>query len=219
MPEADTKTRILDAAENLFAANGFGAISLRAIIKEAGVNTASVHYHFGSKEGLIEAVLERRVAPINKIRLDLLETIESRCPTGPLPLRNVVEAFLAPVIHIHRGAVAERRLLSRLLGRAITEPNHNVKESMRTVMGEIFQRFSAAFIRALPDLSPDEVVLRFYFVIGSLAFTVAGPHASEDATPSIRDHDADHITRSLVDFAVAGMSASGDRTVEKTDTE
>jgi AcrR family transcriptional regulator len=211
MTETDTKTKILDAAESLFAVNGFGAVSLRAIIKEAGVNTASVHYHFGSKEALIEAVLERRAAPINQERLELLNTLETRCPTGHLPLREVVEAFLTPVIRIHRDATAEHLLLSRLLGRAITEPDHMVKDSMRTVMAEIFQRFSAAFIRALPDLPPEEVVLRIYFVVGALAFTVAGPHAFEDATPSIRDHDVGHVTKSLVDFATAGMNAARDR--------
>lgn len=63
MSEITTKNRILDTAEKLFAKQGFAATSLRAIIKEADVNTASVHYHFGSKEGLIEAVLKRQAAP------------------------------------------------------------------------------------------------------------------------------------------------------------
>ncbi len=66
MSEMTTKTLILDTAEKLFATNGFTGTSLRAIIKEAGVNTASVHYHFGSKEGLIEEVLRRRAAPLNE---------------------------------------------------------------------------------------------------------------------------------------------------------
>jgi AcrR family transcriptional regulator len=167
MTDTDTKTRILDAAENLFAANGFGAVSLRAIIKEAGVNTASVHYHFGSKEGLIEAVLERRAAPINRKRLERLDAIEANHPAGPLPLREVVEAFLTPVIHIRRGASAEHHLLSQLLGRAISEPDANVRKSMRSVMMEIFHRFSAAFTRALPDHDEEDVVLRTLFVVGS----------------------------------------------------
>lgn len=216
MTETDTKTRILDAAENLFAANGFGAVSLRAVIKEAGVNTASVHYHFGSKEGLIEAVLERRAGPVNKERLARLDAIEASHPTGPLPLRDVVEAFLPPVIDIRRRAPEEHHLLSQLLGRAISEPDANVRRSMRSVMMEIFRRFLAAFTRALPEHKEEDVILRMFFVIGSLAFTVTGPHAFEDETTTIRNQDIDHITQKLIDFAVAGMKAPGEGTVQES---
>ena len=57
----ETKERILDAAERLFADEGFAATSLRQITAEAGVNLAAVNYHFGSKESLLTAVFERRV--------------------------------------------------------------------------------------------------------------------------------------------------------------
>ena len=46
----DTKQKILDAAEQLIAEQGYAATSLRQIIAEAGVNLASIHYHFGSKD-------------------------------------------------------------------------------------------------------------------------------------------------------------------------
>ncbi|UCG50883.1 MAG: TetR/AcrR family transcriptional regulator, partial [Candidatus Latescibacterota bacterium] len=153
MKDADTKTRILDAAEKLFASNGFGAVSLRAIIKEAGVNTASVHYHFGSKGGLMEAVLRRRAAPMNTERLRLLDGIESNHPTGVLPIEEVIEAFLAPAIRRHRGPARDRGLLPRLMGRAITEPDQVVSKAIRKIFEEVFERFSAAFARALPELS------------------------------------------------------------------
>ena len=68
MPEngKDTKDRILDAAESLFADRGFGATSMRAITSAADANLAAVNYHFGSKESLIEAVFARRLGPLNR---------------------------------------------------------------------------------------------------------------------------------------------------------
>ena len=69
MAKTDTKTRILDTAERLFAQKGFDAVSLRNIIASAKVNLAAVHYHFGSKLALIQAVIARRLRPINGERL------------------------------------------------------------------------------------------------------------------------------------------------------
>ena len=63
-----TKDRILDAAEALFMEHGFEATSLRAITAAAGVNLAAVNYHFGSKEELFQAVLTRRLDPMNQER-------------------------------------------------------------------------------------------------------------------------------------------------------
>ena len=76
MASTDTKDRILDSAEGLFAKRGFASTSLRNVIAEAGVNLAAVHYHFGSKEELIRAVFARRFEPINRERLRLLTDFE-----------------------------------------------------------------------------------------------------------------------------------------------
>src|SRR5690349_23937924 len=73
---AVTKERILDAAEALFLEHGFEATSLRAITAAADVNLAAVNYHFGSKEELFQAVLTRRLDPMNQERVDLLDALE-----------------------------------------------------------------------------------------------------------------------------------------------
>ena len=73
MAKADTKDTILDAAEDLFAEQGFGATSLRQLTARAGVNLAAVNYHFGSKEDLAKAVLRRRIEPINRERRERLD--------------------------------------------------------------------------------------------------------------------------------------------------
>ncbi|MCK5341339.1 MAG: helix-turn-helix transcriptional regulator, partial [Desulfobulbaceae bacterium] len=70
MSKPDTKHRILDAAERLFADKGYHNTSLRNITSAAKANLASVNYHFGSKEALISEVMDRRLAPINKIRTE-----------------------------------------------------------------------------------------------------------------------------------------------------
>src|SRR5713101_7424555 len=90
---ADTKTRILDVAEKLFGDKGFDATSLRDITAEAQVNLAAVNYHFQSKDSLIDAVIGRRMAPLTKRRIEMLDE------AGPNPtLEQVIEAFISPLL-------------------------------------------------------------------------------------------------------------------------
>src|SRR5512143_3976610 len=98
--KAETKDRILDAAERLFAEHGFDATSLRMITAAAGVNLAAVNYHFRSKDSLIEAVFGRRIGPVNKERLEMLTAAEKAAGSDPLSLEAVVRAFVEPVVRI-----------------------------------------------------------------------------------------------------------------------
>src|SRR5260370_6883247 len=96
--KSDTKQRILDSAERLFAENGFDSTSLRTIIADAQVNLAAIHYHFHSKEALLDAVILRRLEPINRLRLEMLDACEQ-----PASLEAVIEAFLAPPFRVALG--------------------------------------------------------------------------------------------------------------------
>src|SRR5258706_565485 len=101
-PESSTKDRILDSAERLFAEHGFDGVSLRSIIAEAGVNLAAVHYHFHSKEALMDAVIGRRVGPLNQERLALLDKVEVEAGDEPAPLERILEALLIPTVRLVR---------------------------------------------------------------------------------------------------------------------
>ena len=91
---AGTRERILEAAESLFAERGFDSVSLRDITGAAGANVAAVNYHFGSKDNLIDAVIERHATPINQARIAHLDAAESRHSRG-VPVEEILQAFLA----------------------------------------------------------------------------------------------------------------------------
>src|SRR5437868_10883477 len=97
---ADTKQRILDVAEQLFADNGFAGTSLRRIIAAAEVNLAAVHYHFRSKESLLEAVLMRRMVPLNDERLALLNQLEQEARGEGADLEEILVAFIGPPMRL-----------------------------------------------------------------------------------------------------------------------
>ena len=97
-----TKSVILDTAEQLFSEHGFSEVSLRRIIAVAGVNLASVHYHFGSKEALIEAILARRIKPLNQERLACLAKAERKAGKAGASLPRILEALIGPTLRLSR---------------------------------------------------------------------------------------------------------------------
>src|SRR5690606_9030803 len=101
---AYTRAQILDTAGRLFAQKGHENTSLREITAAAGVNLSSVNYHFGSKEGLIKAVLKEQLATLNRERLSLLDQLESQANGSPIPASEIVDAFFAPLIRMALGA-------------------------------------------------------------------------------------------------------------------
>jgi len=203
-----TKDTILDAAEQLFATQGFAATSLRAIIKAAGVNTAAIHYHFGSRAGLVEAVLARRAGPVNAERLRRLDAMEARRGDGAIPVEDIVDAFVRPVLERHLEAGASASLLPRLLGRVIIDADDDLRDSVRGAFGGVASRFLGALSRSLPHLDEDEVFWRMHFVIGAMAFGVVMPCAMRDGEEvRFRAGDPEDMARRLVRFAAAGLRA------------
>lgn len=207
MSDVNTKEKILDAAEKLFVDNGFAATSLRAIIKEADVNTAAVHYHFGSKEGLIVAVLERSVAELNRERLDRLDVLESEYGDRAVPLEDVIRTFLDPVMKRHC-AGGDEGVIPRLMGRAITEPAPSKVGVLRGAFAEVAIRFSGAIGRAMPGLDRGEVEWRLHMMVGAMVFTVIAPriHPGEGRRQAW-SNNPDELTGRLVSFLVAGLKA------------
>src|ERR1700755_916994 len=91
---AATTPRPPDAAESLFMEHGFEATSLRSLTAAAGVNLAAVNYHLGTKEELFQAVLTRRLDPMNQERIDLLEKLER--DGRPASVEKILSAMLIP---------------------------------------------------------------------------------------------------------------------------
>ena len=199
--KSETKGRILDAAEKLFAEVGFEAASLRQITSEAGVNLAAVNYHFQSKEQLAQAVMVRKLLPITKARLDLLDRVEREHPAGPLPLEDVVEALLRPMVLAH-GSPA----FGKLLGRMYTEPGEPMRRRMAPALAETVRRFQAAFERALPGISVVDRALGLHFMIGSAAHFMAAGGLLEliSGRPS-DDFPFDLVIRRLIRYTTAGL--------------
>jgi AcrR family transcriptional regulator len=204
MAESSTVDRILDAAEHQFAERGF-ATSLRNITAAAEVNLAAVNYHFGSKDGLIRAVFARRLGPLNRERLRLLDEIESR-DADSTPLESIVEAFIGPAIrmsHDPQGAV-----FMRLFGHTLSQRDNRIMDLFTDQFREVVERFTTALGRALPHLERSEVFWRMLFMVGSMAHTMSLSDKLPDISCGVCEAaDVEATIRRLVPFVAAGLRA------------
>ena len=203
MNQVDTKTRILDAAEQLFAENGIAATSLRAITAAAGANLAAVNYHFQSKEALIHACYSRRLGPANQKRLEMLDVCQARAGDGVPPLEEIMDAFVAPVLLGFIGTP-----FTALMGRMYAEPGDFARRFVGVHMGEIARRFGAMLRRVLPGLSEQELFWRMHFAVGVLAHTLAGGKLLEVLSQGkCTMSDVQAIRKRTVAFLCAGLRA------------
>ena len=202
-----TRERLLDAAERLFAARGFDGTSLREVTAAAGANVAAIHYHFGSKEELLRAVLSRIVAPVNSERLRLLELAEADAAPGAPSVEAILEAFLAPDLQVIRDLGERGAVVTRFMGRSYTEPSDLVRRMVGEQFGELGQRFHHALCRAIPDVPPEEVYWRLMAVVAVITYMLAAP--GDNGSGSLLDpNDLEGTLRRLVAFLAPGLRAS-----------
>ncbi len=204
-----TKGKILDAAESLFMEHGFEATSLRAITAAAGVNLASVNYHFGSKEELFEAVLTRRLDPMNRERVDLLTRLEHEVGPAALPCDRILAAMFVPALRLARDPERGGKNFLRLLGRAYADPAPFIRKFLSEQYATMIARFKAAFGRALPQLPKKELSWRLHFIMGALSYTLAGTDALRliaELTPAETGNDEVLLQR-LAPFLLAGLQS------------
>ena len=206
---ADTKTRILDAAEELFMEHGFEATSLRSLTASAGVNLAAVNYHFGSKEELFQAVLTRRLDPMNKERIELLDRLEREAAGRSLSCERILFAMLIPALRLARDEERGGKNFLRLVGRAYADPAPFIRHFLSEQYAEMIGRYKEAFHKALPHLARQELTWRLHFVMGALSYTLLGADLLklfEQVTPGLRDND-ELLLQRLAPFLVAGLKA------------
>jgi AcrR family transcriptional regulator len=206
---ADTKTRILDTAEELFMEHGFEATSLRSLTSAAGVNLAAVHYHFGGKEELFQAALRRRLDPMNQERIDLLEKVEREAGGRPLSCEKILFAMLIPALRLARDEKRGGKNFLRLLGRAYADPAPFIRQFLSEQYVEMINRYKEAFHLALPQLSRHELTWRLHFVMGALSYTLAGTDALKlfAQVTAVEKYDDELLLQRLAPFLVAGLKA------------
>ncbi len=201
--QLSTPEKILNAAEELFSQSGYDAVSIRQITQAANVRLALAHYHFGSKEALFNAVIQRRIGLLSKCRVELLQHYLDMSEGGPLPLEQLVQAFVAPYLYWHLHGGPGWRSYSRLVAGLLGYNLAVLKEQFDPTA----QMFLRELRRSMPDASEAAVQWGFDFMVGLMCNTFAevdrikglsGGHCSVE--------NKEDACQRLVTFIVAGLS-------------
>ncbi|MBT5928409.1 MAG: TetR/AcrR family transcriptional regulator [Verrucomicrobia bacterium] len=208
MTDTDTKTAILDAAENLFVEQGFEGASLRSVTAMAKVNIAAIHYHFGSKDALVQAVLERRLSPVNQERLERLDALEAISDQSTLVLEDILRALFEPALRMSGIGGGGNKNIARLIGRIFSEPSNSLQLFLKERFQIVFERFTAALRSVLPELPEVDFFWRVHFMMGAMCHTLCDQERPKLLSGGLCDpHCFEETSDQLVIFVAGGLRA------------
>ena len=202
----DTRERLLDAAERLFAENGFDGTSMRALARVAGTGLSAANYHFGSKEALLTAVMLRRINPVNELRLQRLEALEARSRGAALPVEAIVDAYLRPVFEIRAASIQRDPNSPWLAARIYSDPSAAVSKLKRELFIGVQARFLPALQRALPQRDARDLEIAQQLTTGLLVHVLSGNVSGNELSSTDGGNDYEPLLRELVGFATAGLT-------------
>lgn len=206
-PEHDTIEKILHTAEEHFAVHGFFASSLRQITRDAGVNVAAVHYHFGSKEALFVAVLNRHIVPFTETMLAGMDAVAAK---RDLQAEDVVDAFTRASFALIRDEARNTGLLAKLVSRLMLDEYKVFRETLAEENRDVAERLSAVFTQILPGLPPQAVRWRMHLALSTLFNAFSGNDVLKALAPAkaeVNARDPEQVARYVKPFVVAGLKA------------
>ncbi|MCI4032524.1 TetR/AcrR family transcriptional regulator [Dickeya dianthicola] len=208
--EVDVRQRILQEAITRFAHKGSELTTVREITEATQVNVAAINYHFGSKDGLLQAVLDAVLQPLNAERDRLLDETARRWGESP-PLAALLDALLRPLVQSARTPDGGR-IAVRLLQHLRATPQGEVSLLLSDRFDGTAHRFIQAFVRAVPQISRAEAIWRYEFARGAAMHVLADvdPRSGRLSLLSqglCDSNDDEQVLRQLLRFVSAGFAA------------
>lgn len=203
---AVTRQKLLEAAETLFSEEGFDRVTVRDVTEKAGANVAAVNYHFGSREALVEKVIERHITPVNEERLARLEGLERKSGGRAVALEEILEAFVRPFLTQLRRSELSEKLTFKLLGRMMGDQAGRMPAAVEAQLDLVLQRFRKALAKALPHLEEEELLWRTHFMAGGMIHTMAHADLLHRLSRGASGNPSMELTLSrFIRFAAAGL--------------
>lgn len=196
--------RVLDAAEELFALHGFDGVTMRQIAKLAQVDVALPNYHFGSKQGLFNAVFHRRAALFNAARETALDQVRTQAGDARPDLEDILAAFLMPIAEAQLQSDPGWRNYCRLVAQVNSSPVW--VQMMTEHYDSLIRKFVDLVAKALPNASRTELFWGYHFLSGALSLSMADTGRIQHLSEGLcRSDDYDTLYRQMIQFFANGF--------------
>ncbi|MCP4597903.1 TetR/AcrR family transcriptional regulator [Neptuniibacter sp.] len=212
MRHKGTSASIVEAAETLFAEQGFTETTVRQITSRADVNLAAINYHFGSKKGLIQAVAEKFLTPLCA---ELGSMMEQRQVADSSPsLEELLEMLMRALLLVHRENVNALAVFMRLLELAYMKNQEELRDFLISRYNDKLQPFIQLIRKDAAPMEDDEFFWRLHFLLGSITFTLSNYHTLH-AIEKREFHsgaEVENILHRMIPVLSAGLQARADKT-------
>ncbi len=204
-PSARTRKRILDTAERLFGERGVAAVSLRDINRSAGISQGVLHYHFGGRDLLVEAILERWLPSINADRRRMYDALLASGQAAQR--RDIIEILCLPLAKLAIDRQPAGRRFLRCLARLHQEHN--------PIRSRVSDRYiDVPILEMLHEVAPDASRSRIEWYLGMIMNVIhatlggiGGPgHPWQEALNATPMSPQEQVT-ALVELLCDGVTA------------
>jgi len=207
---ADTRDTILDAAEDLFSKHGFYGVTIREVAREAGIDTALIHYYFVSKRGLFDAVFLRRAEIWNNERVEAINRY-ARNMGDAMTLEGLLEAFLRPPFEWSLKGGPGWKHYSALVAQTNANPTFG-GEIMARYYDPAIHRMIDLIRRVLPEARDQDLYWAWHNLSGALTLTLGETGRLDRLSGGLcRSGDLETACDYMVRFAAAGFRAVCER--------
>jgi AcrR family transcriptional regulator len=202
----DTSETILDVAEDLFSKHGFHGVTLREVAREAGVDTALLHYYFEGKRGLFDAVFLRRAEVLNRDRMEAMDAYERKLGAA-MTVEGVIDAFVGPALDWQAKGGPGWKHYCALVSQVNATPVWG-GETMTRYFDPVIHRLIALMRHVLPEARLEDLYWSYHNLSGALTLTMGETGRIDRLSEGLcRSGDVETARRAMVRFAAAGFRA------------
>ena len=202
----ETRDAILDAAEDLFSKHGFYGVTIREVAREAGVDTALVHYYFGAKRDLFDSVFLRRAEVWNNERVEAINRYAAEAG-GAMTLEGLFEAFLRPPFQWSLKGGPGWKHYSALVAQTNANPTFG-GETMARYYDPAIRRLIELIKQVMPEAREVDLYWAYHLLSGALTLTLGETGRLDRLSNGLcRSGDLETAGDYMVRYAAAGFRA------------
>lgn len=204
--QTETSETILDVAEDLFSKHGFFGVTIREVAREAGVDTALLHYYFGTKRGLFDAVFLRRADVVNRERMEALNRYEKEHGRA-MTVEGVIHAFLEPVMLWQEKGGPGWKHYFALVAQANANPVWG-GETMARYFDPVIERMIDLLRKTIPGARDEDLYWAYHNLSGALTLTLGETGRLDRLSGGLcRSGDILKAYDTMLQFSAAGFRA------------